>query len=291
MSTKYQNYITDDDGNLAFYDAVYNWNAMTFTPAINHIATSVKVKLLRYASSVPGILTAWLLATSGGAPTGSALATGTCPAITANAITTTSPGEWIEITFAAGALMLLGTVYGLALKSSTDDTSKPIYWRIDNSASAYTGGRKYTSSDQGATWDAGGSGEDFMFEIWGDPQGSGEGGVIHPSDDVARVSSIRHIFRPGFFRMQVGLGDLGFDIDVAETSVRRELDTAKEAERPGYPEILEKLGMTAEEFAKMGLDIARARRVSASFGAGYEAQIEYEEWFQKQMKELEEMRG
>ena len=52
---------------------------------------------------------------------------------------------------------------------------------------------------------------------------------VFPSDTVARVSAIRHIFRPGFFRMQVGLGDMGFDIDVAEATVRSELDTAKEA--------------------------------------------------------------
>lgn len=50
--------------------------------------------------------------------------------------------------------------------------------------------------------------------------------AVYPSDDIARVSSIRHIFRPGMFRMQVNLGAIGFDIDVAETAVRRELDTA-----------------------------------------------------------------
>lgn len=55
-------------------------------------------------------------------------------------------------------------------------------------------------------------------------------GTVFPSDAVARVSSIRHIYQPGLFRMQVGEGDLGFDIDVAEASVRGALDTAKEVE-------------------------------------------------------------
>ncbi|KKN72611.1 hypothetical protein LCGC14_0408530 [marine sediment metagenome] len=50
---------------------------------------------------------------------------------------------------------------------------------------------------------------------------------IFPSDAVARPSSIRHIFRPGLFVMQAGLGALGFDIDIAKTAVRSELDTAK----------------------------------------------------------------
>lgn len=54
--------------------------------------------------------------------------------------------------------------------------------------------------------------------------------LVYPSDSVARVSSIRHICRSGFYRMQVGLGDLGFDIDVAEATVRKALDTAKETE-------------------------------------------------------------
>jgi len=52
----------------------------------------------------------------------------------------------------------------------------------------------------------------------------------YPNDSLARVSSIRHICHPGFYRMQVGLGDLGFDIDVAEATVRKALDTAKETE-------------------------------------------------------------
>jgi len=52
----------------------------------------------------------------------------------------------------------------------------------------------------------------------------------YPSSAMARVSSIRHIFRPGMFRMQVGLGDLGLDIDIAEATVRKELDIAPPTE-------------------------------------------------------------
>ncbi len=54
-----------------------------------------------------------------------------------------------------------------------------------------------------------------------------------PSDAVARVSSIRHICLPGSCRMQVGVGALGFDIDVVESSVRLALETAKET-KPSY---------------------------------------------------------
>lgn len=54
--------------------------------------------------------------------------------------------------------------------------------------------------------------------------------VSYPSDSMARVSSIRHIYRPGFYRMQLGLGDIGLDIDVAEATVREALDTAEDTE-------------------------------------------------------------
>ena len=263
MATKYENYITGDDANFAFYlsSPAYNWNCMTFKSSLNFMASSAKFKLLRYAGSVPGILTAWLLATSGGVPTGSALATGTLSADVANAITTSSPGEWKEITFATPRLLLADTTYGLALKSSTDDTGAPIYWRYDTNDGAYTNGRKYITSDGGSTWTGTDPDDDFMFEIWGDPQGSGGGGGIFPSDDVARVSSIRHIFRPGFFRMQVGLGDLGLDIDVAETAVRNELDTAQEIEKAPPEGVLDRL-------AEFGFDQPQDRIYITPPGAG-----------------------
>ncbi|KKL86443.1 hypothetical protein LCGC14_1944660 [marine sediment metagenome] len=56
--------------------------------------------------------------------------------------------------------------------------------------------------------------------------------AIYPSDVVSRPSSIRHIWRPGLAVMQVGLGDLGLDVDIAESAVRSELETAKETEQP-----------------------------------------------------------
>ncbi len=241
MTTLYEKYITGDDANFAFYASSpsLNWNCMTFTPSTDFIVYSMKAKLLRFdAGSTPGILTSWILPTTGGVPTGSALVTGTLSAAIANAITTTSPGEWKEVVFTSRYLLRSGTVYGVALKSSTDDTSHPIYWRYDTNDGAYTNGRKYTSSDGGTIWTGSDPDDDFMFEIWGNPQGSGgAGGSIFPSDAVARVSSIRHIFRPGFFRMQVGLGDLGLDIDIAETAVRAELDTAKKIEEAPPEEV------------------------------------------------------
>ncbi len=172
MATKYENYITGDDSNLGFYDtAPRPWDAQTFTPSIAHTITFIKVKLLRYAGSVPGILTATIRATSGGVPTGGALATGTLSAALANVITTTSPGEWVTITLGAGYALLASGVYAIVLKSSTDDTNKPIYWRRDASGSAYTDGQGYTTADQGTSYTTQGGGVDHMFEEWGDASG------------------------------------------------------------------------------------------------------------------------
>jgi len=52
-----------------------------------------------------------------------------------------------------------------------------------------------------------------------------------PSDSMARVSSIRRIYRPGFYRMEIALGDLGFDVDVADTAVKKTIEEVKEPEK------------------------------------------------------------
>lgn len=57
-----------------------------------------------------------------------------------------------------------------------------------------------------------------------------QGNQIFPFADKMRVSSIRRIYRPGYYRMILGLGDIGLDIDMAEAYVRQELNTQKDAE-------------------------------------------------------------
>lgn len=53
-----------------------------------------------------------------------------------------------------------------------------------------------------------------------------------PSDSMARVSSVRHICRPGLYRMEVALGDLGFDADVVEAAMRKATEGVTEPEEP-----------------------------------------------------------
>ncbi|MCK4414908.1 MAG: hypothetical protein KAY32_15345 [Candidatus Eisenbacteria sp.] len=78
--------------------------------------------------------------------------------------------------------------------------------------------RAYATNSEGTSY-----GAEIAFTA-----GTSGSGISFPVDDVARVSSIRHICTPGSCRMQIGLGDLGFDVDVAEATVRKALDTAKE---------------------------------------------------------------
>ena len=47
---------------------------------------------------------------------------------------------------------------------------------------------------------------------------------IYPSDNIVRVSGIRHIYRPGIFRMLLSLGDVSNTIEIAEHKVRKELE-------------------------------------------------------------------
>lgn len=43
--------------------------------------------------------------------------------------------------------------------------------------------------------------------------------LVFPVDPVIRVSSIRRFYRPGLYRMEVALGDLGFNADMADPAV------------------------------------------------------------------------
>ncbi len=271
MATKYSYW--DTAGASSFYGVGSdNWVAQSFTPSEGHVTYSIKLRGYRSASI--GTVTVSLRAVDGSnLPTGADLAVGT---ISEGGIelwegggAPPSGGTWFEVLMDTKYGLVSGREYATVIRALT---ANPNNFTVRYNA-GYAGTPSY-SSDGDTSWNS--QSGDILFEDWG---------TVLPSDPVARVSSIRHIFRPGFFRMQVGLGDLGLDIDVAETSVRRELDTAKAA-GVGYPEILEVLGMTAEEFVEMGRKLATGKHLE--FPA-YEEQIAYEEWFQKQLDILKEM--
>lgn len=90
------------------------------------------------------------------------------------------------------------------------------------------------------------------------PVGTGYGNTVdsvvlsYPSDSVARVSSIRRIYRPGLYRMEVALGDLGFDVDVVEAAMKKITEGVSEIST------MQALGYTPEQLEQMGKDYAAA---------------------------------
>lgn len=206
MATQYENYITNDDHA---YACEY-WKGQSFTPSVDHIITSVWVKL--YRAGTPGTVYCRIHTIAGGKPDTTALCTGT---YNGNLLGTGSSGAWIEITFSPGALLFSGTEYVLMIGGG-DSSSNLIYWRDDVTSPTYTGGDVHhnqtttapTAPQAGDTYlnfDY-----DFMFEEWGDPEGTGGGGSIYPSVAITRVTGLVHRYdrRKGIYQLEVSLGDV-----------------------------------------------------------------------------------
>lgn len=161
MATLYESYNTGDNSNIGMGGVV--WRAQTFTPTIAHLITSIK--LLAYRLGLPGTATVSIRATSGGAPTGIDLCSGTTSAST---LTTDTAGEWREITLGAGALLTAGVKYAIVIAAPSGNlTTKILYLRIREPVGGYAGGSTYDSGDSGASWTAHPEDEDYMFEDWG----------------------------------------------------------------------------------------------------------------------------
>lgn len=160
---------------------------------------------------------------------------GSYPTVTTQAMTsiaaTTATGNGNMVSLGVPNATQHGHCWSTTITPTTDDS------KTENGAPGATGAftssltslaedtkyyvRAYATNAHGTSY-----GSQVVFT-----SGATGSGTVFPVDDVARASSIRHIFRPGFFRMQVGLGDLGFDVDVAEGTVRSELDTAKDVKK------------------------------------------------------------
>jgi len=60
-------------------------------------------------------------------------------------------------------------------------------------------------------------------------------GASLPSEDISRVTGIRHIYKPGIFRMILSLGDVSNTIEIAEHKVRKELEIPEQQTPPPEP--------------------------------------------------------
>lgn len=170
MPTLYEYYTTAPDSYTAVYDV--NWSAQTFTPAIAHTITSVKLKLFRTAGG-PGVITVSIKATDGTYPTGGDLCSGTTDG---NTLPTASPGEWREITLGAGSILSAGVKYAIVVRALTADSFNYLKWEV-NSAAGYAAGAWVRSLDSGINWSIPGA-YDCMFEDWGEPLPKLAGSIV-----------------------------------------------------------------------------------------------------------------
>jgi len=161
MAKLYEYYNTGDD----HFDAIYGttWKAQTFTPSRGHKITSVKLLLFRLNS--PGTLTVGIRATDvDGKPTGADLCSGT---IDGDTLTTSTAGEWREITLGAGYDLSGSTKYAIVVRATGGDGSNYVAIRDDETSPTYTSGNYLYSTDSGSGWNSD-TGKDFMFEDWGE---------------------------------------------------------------------------------------------------------------------------
>jgi len=119
----------------------------TFTPQTSHNITSIKLKL--YRTGNPGTIQLWLYATSGGIPTGYAIAHKDYDGDT---ITTSTSGEWTEFVFTGSYQLNADTKYVLLLRAPYTNSSNNIYVGYDGTSPTYTRGNYIQSYDDGESW-------------------------------------------------------------------------------------------------------------------------------------------
>ena len=139
--------------------------AQSFTPAIGHTITSVKLKLFRNGTPVTNFLVR-IYAASAGKPTGAPLTSGSVDATGF----LTSPGQLEEIIVTP--VPLSAGVQYVIVGDYPIDGGITIGWRGTFTSANYAGGSEMESSDYGVTWTVQPT-QDTMFEEYGIIGGGG----------------------------------------------------------------------------------------------------------------------
>jgi len=167
VATKREWYIAGDDAEEDIYGG--HWTAQTFTigtTGVNQAFNITSIKIFgdrTHPNVTPSNMYAAIKAVDGdGKPTGNDLSTGV---ISANAWQTIPVWHTINM---SECELAAGTQYALILKSPSSDSYNCNEWRFDTSAGSYAGGSRLWSTDSGASWNLE-SGDDMLFEIWGEP--------------------------------------------------------------------------------------------------------------------------
>jgi len=174
MATLQESYNSGDDGYVSIDQG--HWDGQTFTTGAAYSISSVKLLLYRHGSYSPGTVYVTIRAVGGGSlPTGSDLAAGTTDGST---LTTSTAGEWREITFDTPYALSIGTEYAIVVVCD-NVANFALKWR-GTSAGLYGSGQRVSSGD-GSSWS--GSSRDNMFETWG-----GSGATSHEVTGTASLA-------------------------------------------------------------------------------------------------------
>jgi hypothetical protein len=137
------------------------WWAQTFLTSNGFSCTSVKV-YIAHGAGVAGTFGIELYATSGGEPTGSALAAKTF----ASDDTVLQPSlGWYEVTWDTPVFLDSATTYAIVFRFI--DGGQALFFALDTTHS-YADGASYRSLDSGGSWTSFAANFDMPFEVWGE---------------------------------------------------------------------------------------------------------------------------
>jgi hypothetical protein len=144
------------------------WHGQTFTSAVTGPVKRVDLHLFSAdcSSTTMPQITVSLRAASGNLPTGPNLATVTMPGFC------DGTSKFRTVIFASPPTLIAGTQYAIVWRSSLTNPSvdpNPRYVSTVSESNPYSGGRRSSSTDNGATWTAAGNANnDFGFRVYVD---------------------------------------------------------------------------------------------------------------------------
>lgn len=133
---------------------------------------------------------------------------------------------------------------GLVGRTAGTPTNTNSFWDKDTSGLATSdGGTGKTTAQMKNIATFVDAGWDFATPVWKIRPEQNNGypypncgfmqSLLFPTDPVARVSGIRRVYRPGLYRMELNLGDIGFAIDVSSAGFSHVPEVIEEPEVPG----------------------------------------------------------
>ena len=152
-----QSYTTNDNSNAGVYGV--NWEAMTFTPLVNHTIGCVEVKM-RKTAGAPGVYDVDIHAVTADKPSGASLASGT---FDGDDVTAVAGGEWITVDLGVGTALTSGTEYAIVMSYPAGDAGNQCRWGWDSGGSTYIRGDRANSGNSGGAWTVS-AGQGLMFK-------------------------------------------------------------------------------------------------------------------------------